>query len=416
MTPPGYDNVPMRIGFDDALALLREVAATRRTEVETPAVARCHGRVLARDVVAPIALPPFDNSAMDGFAFRHADLATAGGAGLHRAGAQFAGPATGQALGPGECMEITTGAPMPAGADTVAIVEVVRQEGGRVHVPADTPAGANVRRAGEDVRAGDVVLRAGEWLHPGRVSLAAALGVDALPVARRPTVAVFTTGDELVAPGLPLGPGQIHDSNRELLAGLIRAEGLEPTLWPALPDDPARTEVALRDACCAFDVVVTCGGVSAGGKDHVPGVLARFGAPAFWKVRMKPGMPVLFGTLDQACLLGLPGNPVSVLATWLLLGRALVDGLQGRTEPRPRMAARLAAPVAKVNPRREFLRGRLESRADGTLWVEPDPVTGSHRLRAAAAADVLVVVPEETRSLAAGDVVEVLPLWTTSNA
>jgi len=386
------------------------VAAARRTDAEALAVARCHGRVLAQDVAAPIALPSFDNSAMDGFAFRHADLAAVGDGGLRLAGAQFAGLATGQRLGAGDCIEITTGAPMPAGADTVAIVEVVRRAGDRVHLPADTTAGANVRRAGEDVRAGDVVLRAGEWLHPARVSLAAALGVERLQVARRPTVAVFTTGDELVAPGLPLAPGQVHDSNRELLAGLLRAEGLEPTLWPALPDDPARVEVALRDACCAFDLVVTCGGVSAGGKDHVPAVLARFGTPAFWKVRMKPGMPVLFGTLDQACLLGLPGNPVSVLATWLVLGRTLVDGLQGRSEPRRRWHARLAAPVPKTGPRREFLRGRLESRADGTLWVLPDPVTGSHRLRAAAGADALVVVPEDAPALAAGDVVEVLPL------
>ena len=410
MSATGYDGVPMRIAFDEALVILRAVAATRRTEVETVAVGRCDGRVLARDVVAPIALPSFDNSAMDGFAFRHADLAAAGSGGLRLAGAQFAGAATGQALGAGECIEITTGAPMPGGADTVAIVESVRRDGARVHVPGDLPAGANVRMAAEDVRTGEVVLRAGEVLRPARVALAAALGVDALPVARRPTVAVFTTGDELVAPGLPLAPGQIHDSNRPLVAGLVRAEGLEPTLWPALPDDPRRTEVALRDACCAFDIVVTCGGVSAGGKDHVPAVLARFGAPAFWKVRMKPGMPVLFGTLDQACLLGLPGNPVSVLATWHLLGRALADGLQGRTEPRPRWHARLAAPVTKANPRREFLRGRLESRADGTLWVVPDPVTGSHRLRAAAGADALVVVHEDARALVEGDVVEVLPL------
>lgn len=397
------------IAFDAALAIVREVAAAHPLEAETLATARCHGRVLAADVAAPIALPAFDNSAMDGYAFRHADLETAGPGGLHLAGEQFAGLATGQALGAGECIAITTGAPLPAGADTVAVLEVVERTGDRVHVPA-TAAGANVRRAGEDVAAGDVVLRAGQVLTPVRVSLAAALGVGTLHVARRPTVAVFTTGDELVAPGLPLAPGQIHDSNRDLLAGLLRADGLEPTLWPALPDDPRRIEVALRDAGCAFDVVLTCGGVSAGGKDHVPAVLEAFGSVHFWKVRMKPGMPVLFGGLDQARLLGLPGNPVSVLATWMTLGRALVDGLQGRTEPRPSLRARLAAPLVKSHPRREFQRARLEAREDGALWATPDPATGSHRLRAAASADALLVVPEDARDLPVGTVLDILPL------
>ena len=403
--PPG---LPTRIRFEAAEAIVREVAAAHRLAPETLSTPRCHGRILAGDVVAPIPLPGFDNSAMDGYAFRHSDLAVGGGA-LRLAGEQYAGPAAAAPLRPGECHAITTGAPLPPGADTVVILEVARRDGARVHVPGDVPPGANVRRAGEDVRRGDCVLRAGQRLEPARVALAAALGIEALAVARRPTVAVFTTGDELVAPGLPLAPGQIHDSNRDLLAGLLRAEGLEPTLWPALPDDPKRIEVALRDAACAFDVVVTCGGVSAGARDHVPAVLAAYGTPHFWKVRMKPGMPVLFGSLDQARVLGLPGNPVSVLATWLTLGRALVDALQGRTDPRPRWRARLAAPV-RAHARREFLRGRLEPRDDGTLWAVPDPVTGSHRLCAAARADALLVVPEGEGVLDAGAVVDVLPL------
>lgn len=404
-----YARVPMRLAFDDAMSIVRDVATAHRLGSERLSVARCHGRVLASDVRAPIALPPFDNSAMDGYAFRHADLAVHGDR-LRLVGEQFAGVATGLRVGVGECAGITTGAPLPPGADTVAIIEDTRPEGDRVQVPGDIAAGANVRLAGEDVRAGETVLVAGQVLTPIRVSLAAALGVYALEVARRPTVAVFTTGDELVPPGLPLEPGQIHDSNRDLLAGLLRAEGLEPTLWPALPDDPRRIEVALRDACCAFDVVITCGGVSVGGKDHVPAVLAGFGTPHFWKVRMKPGMPVLFGSLDQARVLGLPGNPVSVLATWLTLGRALVDGLQGRADPRPAWRARLATPLQKSHARREFQRARLESRADGALWATPDPATGSHRLRAASVADALLVVPEGACDLPVGALLDVLPL------
>src|SRR5690606_19420393 len=174
------------------------------------------------------------------------------------------------------------------------------------------------------------LLRAGDVLTPARVALAASQGVPTLAVARRPTVAVFTTGDELVEPGLPLAPGQIHNSNRELLMGLLRADGLEPVAWPTLPDDPAQVESALRHAGHAFDVVLTCGAVSAGEKDHIPALLRAEARIAFWKVRMKPGMPVLLaegGGLGGALFLCLPGNPVSVLATWLTLGRPLVDAM-----------------------------------------------------------------------------------------
>lgn len=400
---------PTGLAFDEALALVREVAQAHRLEVESLALPRCHGRVLARDVVAPMALPPFDNSAMDGFAFRHADL-SAGPTQLRLAGDQFAGPDMGVALAHGECARITTGAPLPQGADSVAIKEVCELRGEAVQVPGDTPLRANVRRAGEDVGQGERVLDAGLVLTPARLSLAAALGIPSLPVSRRPTVAVFTTGDELVEPGMPLAPGQIYDSNRELLMGLLRADGLEPTAWPRLPDDPRQVEIALRDAACAFDLIVTAGGVSAGEKDHLPDVLQRFGRVHFWKVRMKPGMPLLFGSMDQARLLCLPGNPVSVYATYLTLGRALVDGLQGRGEPRATWRAQLVEPVEKTHPRREFVRGHLAPGANGVLHVRADGATGSHRLHAAARANALVVLPEGPQRLAAGEVVEILPL------
>lgn len=400
---------PTGLPFDEAMALLRATAAQHRLETESLALPRCHGRVLAQDIDAPVPLPPFDNSAMDGFAFRHADLAGEETT-LQLAGEQFAGIARDVSLQPGECVRITTGAPMPADADTVAIKENCRVEGMTVIVPGATCVGANVRRAGEDVRAGDRVLHAGDLLTPARVSLAASLGLASLRVSRRPTVAVFTTGDELVEPGMPLAPGQIYDSSRELLMGLLRADGLEPTAWPRLPDDPKQVEIALRDAGCAFDLIVTAGGVSAGEKDHLPGVLAQFGQIHFWKVKMKPGMPLLFGSLDQARVLGLPGNPVSVLATYLAFGRTLIDGLQGRTEPRPTWRAQLVAPLDKSHARREFVRGRLSSGDNGALHVEANAATGSHRLRAVADSNALIVVPEEPQRYAAGEVVEVIPL------
>ena len=309
---------------------------------------------------------------------------------------------------PGECVRITTGAPIPAGADTVVIKENVREHEGRITVPGGVELGADIRRAGEDVRIGDKVLETGSLLSPARISLAAALGVAELAVSKRPTVAVFTTGDELVEPGLALAPGQIYNSNRELLMGLLRAEGLEPVAWPTLPDDPARIETALRDAASAFDVVITCGGVSAGEKDHLPALLAEQGTIHFWKVKMKPGMPVLFGEMDRALFLGLPGNPVSVLATFLGLGRELLDGLQGRVEPRARCFARLSTAWSKSHERLEFLRGRLEYGEDAVLRVRPNPADASHRLRGAAESDALVVLAEGPHDYSVDEVVEVI--------
>jgi len=398
---------PIQLAFDDAIAIIREVAAKHRLDSETLPLSRTHGRILAADVHASIALPPFDNSAMDGFALRHADLRE-GETTLRLVDEQFAGRARDIAVGEGECVRITTGAPMPAGADTVVIKENTRVDGDVVVVLASPDAGANLRHMGEDVQIGECILHAGQRLTPARVSLAASLGVPSLPVFRRPTVAVFSSGDELVEPGLSLAPGEIYDSNRELLMGLLRAEGLEPTAWPRLADDPKQVEIALRDAGCAFDLIVTCGAVSAGEKDHIPAVLQQFGQVHFWKVRMKPGMPVLFGSLDQARVLALPGNPVSVFATFLGFGRTLIDALQGRTEPRPVERAQLVAPIEKSHPRREFQRAKVFCDEHGVLRADPNPAVGSHRLRAVGESNALIVVPDGPQRLAAGTVVEIL--------
>lgn len=398
---------PSPILFDDARAILQRVAMANRLPVEQLPLARCHGRVLAQDIAAPIALQPFDNSAMDGYACRHADLHEADAVTLALVGEQFAGRALDLRVGEGECVRITTGAPMPRGADTVVIREESSVDGNAVVLRSAVRDGANVRKAGEDARPGDPVLRAGTPLNAVQVSLAASLGIERLPVSRKPTVAVFTTGDELVEPGMPLQAGEIYNSNRELLMGLLRADGLEPTAWPTLPDDPARIASMLQDAASSFDIVITCGAVSAGEKDHIPAMLQMHGAVHFWKVRMKPGMPLLAGQLGRAQFLGLPGNPVSVLATYLALGRVLIDGMQGRAA-RPRRFARLDATIEKAHARREFMRGTLRCGDDGSQWIAPNDATGSHRLRAAADADALLVLAEGPQSCARGDAVEVL--------
>ncbi|AOH36939.1 gephyrin-like molybdotransferase Glp [Luteimonas sp. JM171] len=401
---------PTRISYAEAAAIIASTAAARRLPVERCALQRAHGRILATDLTATIAQPPFDNSAMDGFALRHADLAAEGETVLALAGEQFAGTADQPAIGPGQCVRITTGAPMPPGADTVVMKENTRVDGNRVHVLGPTTRGRHVRLAGEDTAPGERLLQAGDVLTPSRIALCAMQGLAELDVRRPPTVAVFSTGDELVEPGMSLGPGQIYNSNRELLMGLLRAEGLEPVAWPTLADDPAHVESSLRHAGNAFDLVITCGGVSAGEKDYLPELMQTQGRVLFWKSRLKPGMPVLFaegGGLGEALFLCLPGNPVSVLATWLALGRPLVDALQARP-PRPKLFARLATAWSKRHERLEFLRGRLVHGEDGVLSVEPNPADGSNRMHAAADSDALLVLEEGPREYAAGTAVEVI--------
>ncbi|PPU91927.1 molybdopterin molybdotransferase MoeA [Xanthomonas albilineans] len=400
---------PTRITYADALAIVVAAARTRPVKAERLALQRTDGRILLQPLEASIDLPPFANSAMDGFALRHCDLTPDAPSALRLVGEQFAGADRQQAITSGQCLRVTTGAPLPVGADTVVIKENAVEHDGLVEFTGMPARGAHVRAQGEDVRAGERVLEPGMLLTPSRIGLAAALGVSQLTVAARPTVAVFATGDELVEPGMPLQPGQIYNSNRDLLMAQLRLLGLAPTAWPTLPDDPLCIQAMLADAASAFDVVLTCGGVSAGEKDYLPRLLAERGRVHFWKVRMRPGMPVLFGEWDHALFLGLPGNPVSVLATFLAIGRPLLDALQRRAEPHRAWRARLAAAWDKRHDRLEFLRGRMRCDAYGQLWVEPNPADGSHRLRGAADSDVLLRLEEGARRFEAGEVVEVVP-------
>jgi molybdopterin molybdotransferase len=408
VTSESPNSYPSRIAYVEAATIVALVAAENRLPVERIPVGQAAGRVLAEDVVAAMPLPPFDNSAMDGFALRVEDLVD-GETRLRLIGEQFAGPALGLKVGQGECVRVTTGAPMPDGADAVVVKEDARVDGDGVVFGARVEIGTHVRRAGDDVQPGDPVLHAGSRLTPAQASLAAGLGLPELSVYRRPSVAVFTTGNELRIPGQTLGHGEIYDSNRALLQNLLTGVGLEPVAWPILSDDPGRMGSALRDAAKAFDVVITCGGVSAGEKDHLPALVAELGRIHFWRVLMRPGMPLLCGQIGNAQILGLPGNPVSALATFLTLGRSLLDGLQGLTAGRGRIVARLAQPLRKEHKRREFLRGRLEYRADASLWVTRHPADGSHHLRGAADSDCLIVLPESAQAYATGAVVEVLP-------
>ncbi len=403
------DDFPQRISLAEAEAIVDAAAAEHRPAAAALPLEGAHGCVLSRTLIAPLPLPPFDNSAMDGFALRGADLNTDQCQRLRLVGEQFAARAEGLRVAVGECIRITTGAPLPAGADTVVARERCREHDGWVEIDPGVAIGANIRQAGEDVRVGEAVLRAGQRLTASRIGLAAALGFAELPVRPRPRVAIFASGDELRPVGQALAPGEIHDSNGPMLSALLAEQGIVATRGATMPDLPARMYDLLRAAAREHTVLITCGGVSAGEKDHLPALLKDHGRLHFWRARIKPGMPVLLGELHGALVLGLPGNPVAVLACFMSLGRRLLNGLEGCVEPPAYLKARLLHVIDKRHPRLEFMRGRLSVDAEGGLRVAPDFATGSNRLAAAAGNNALIVVPEGARLLAVSTSVAVLP-------
>jgi molybdopterin molybdotransferase len=400
----------MGLGFAEARIAVRALAATHGLRPEPVPLRNAAGRILAADVLADHALPPFTNSAMDGFAVCAGDLATDGETILRVAGTMLAGGAPAAAPRRGECVRITTGAPLPPGTDAVVIKEQARVVGDCVGLPAGVRAGANVREAGEDCAAGARVLARGRRLRPGDMGLLAALGRTAIEVARQPRIGLCSSGDELVPPGQPLGVGQIHASNTQALAALVGHDGIEPARIAHLPDDPAAMRAVLRAMVTDCDVIITCGGVSAGEADFMPAVLAELGRIAFWKVRLKPGMPFLAGEIGATLVFGLPGNPVSTIATFLALVRPALLAMQGGDDDAPVHRARLATALRKRHERTELLRARIESRADGALWATPVERQGSGMLGGLAEADALLVVPEDARELPIGSVLEILPL------
>lgn len=398
-----------RLSVEEAQRLVLELCAARRLPSESIRLESALGRVLAADLIAPLDQPPFANSAMDGYALRGDELPAHGTRRFRLIGSVLAGATSAPACGAGECVRITTGAPLPAGADTVVIKENVRVDDEAIVVVGGETAFANVRPAGEDYRVGEIALRAGDRLTPARLGVLAALGSAQAEVARVPCVALFVTGDELVPPSQPLGFGQIHDSNRYSLGALLRQAGIEPQPVAHLRDDPQALRAALRDAGDRCDLIVSSGGVSAGEADFLPRLVAELGKVHYWKVRMRPGMPVLCGEIGGALIFALPGNPVSTIATFLALVRPALAALQGAAVPRP-WRARLAAPLTKKHDRAEFLRASCATRDDGAMWATPLRKQGSGMLRGVAEADALIFVPEEASELDAGAVVDLLPL------
>ena len=401
---------PTGLSVAEARARIVAIAAAAVLPTEQVRLDHAQGRVLAIDVAAPRDVPGFVNSAMDGYALRGVDLPALGEKAFALSGAILAGGAAAPTVTRDCCVRITTGAPLPRDADTVVMKENTRVEGERVIVAADTPPGANVRDAGEDYRAGEPALWAGTRLAPAHVAVLAAFGMAQVELVRRCRAVLITTGDELTEPGAPLGFGAIYDSNRYSLGGLLQQHGVELLRHERVRDDPDALRDALRRAGADADIVLSSGGVSAGEADFLPRLIAELGCVHLWKVRMKPGMPFLFGSVGRALAFALPGNPVSGVATFLTLVRPALDVMQRARSEGGALRARLREPVSKRHARTEFQRARLECDAQGCLWALAHEKQGSGMLRGVAETDALIVLDEGGRDFAAGDLVDVLPL------
>ncbi|HET9490357.1 MAG TPA: gephyrin-like molybdotransferase Glp [Methylomirabilota bacterium] len=386
------------------LARVRE-----RTAPELLPLTDARGRVLWEAVRATFDVPPTDNSAVDGYAVSSADLPTSGTRELTVVGDLQAGDVFTGSLRSGQAIRIMTGAPMPAGADTVYPQENVERVGDRVRVPPIAKA-ANVRFRGEDVQTGSVVIESGSVLRPQELGLLASLGLSQVLVAQRPRVALLSTGDEVAEPGTPRKPGQIYDANRFTLRALAEQCGAVVTDLGIVPDHRDELQARLRQAAASAHVVVTSGGVSVGVYDLVKEVLAEIGGIDFWQVAMQPGRPLAVGRIGQAHFFGLPGNPVASMLAFLLFARPVLYALAGRRRILPELwSARAQEPMRKKQGRREFKRGILRFEA-GEWRVRTTGPQGSGILSSMVAGNCLIVLEEERGDVAAGEEVLVEPL------
>jgi molybdopterin molybdotransferase len=384
---------------------------TPMTAIERVHVRSALGRVLAQDVVSPIAVPGHDNSAMDGYAVRFQDLLPVGDTVLRRIGESFAGKPWTGAIGAGECVRIFTGGVMPRGADSVVMQEraVEDASGVRIAPGALAKAGQNRRFAGEDLKAGQVVFRSGQRIHPAELGMIASLGIGEVSVLRKLRVAFFSTGDELKSVGTPLGPGEIYDSNRYTLHGMLTRLDCDVIDMGVIEDVPEKLERAFATAAAAADVVITSGGVSVGEADYVKQLLDKLGEVLFWKIAMKPGRPLAYGKIGDAHFFGLPGNPVSVMVTFYQFVRDALLILQGQRDvsPLPTFKVSLSAPIKKVPGRTEFQRGILTADALGGWSARTTGDQGSGILSSMSQANCFIILGPDTGNVAAGELVEV---------
>ncbi|MFZ2650556.1 MAG: gephyrin-like molybdotransferase Glp [Burkholderiaceae bacterium] len=398
----------------------------RVESVEMLALRSTLGRVLARDIVCSFNVPAHDNSAMDGYALRGADLSSVGETVLQAVGTGFAGQQFDGSVAPGQCVRIMTGAVMPAGLDTVVPQELVRADGARIAIAANlVRRGDNRRLAGEDLAAGEAALAAGRILSPADLGLLASLGQAEVPVRRRLRVAFFSTGDELRSIGEPLEAGCVYDSNRYTLWGMLQRLGVEVLDFGVVRDEPAALEATFRAAARDADAVITSGGVSVGEADHTKQVMAKVGDVLFWRIAMRPGRPMAIGRVSagagasagaigadahSAILFGLPGNPVAVMVTFYAFVRDALLAMSGATpKSLPMLRAASTARLRKKPGRTEYQRGIVTRNSSGHWQVEITGAQGSGILRSMSQANGLVVLHHEQGDVQEGELVDVLP-------
>ena len=397
------------LSVDAVQALIVERVAPVCEPLDVPLI-EADGRVLARRILAPIDLPPFDNSAVDGYAVRFADLASNGETVLPVGGRVAAGTdpldlATGR-----EAVRIFTGAPIPMGLDTVFMQEDVSLRAGQVALPTGLKPGANRRLAGEDLARGGVAFEAGRRLSPRDLALLAALGLARVPVARPLRVAVFSTGNEIVSPGAPLRPASLYDANRFMLLAILRRLGCATSDLGILADRREAVRDALEAASASHDLLLTSGGVSTGEEDHVKAALEGAGALTFWRLAIKPGRPVAMGVVNGKPFIGLPGNPVAVFVTFAHVARALIARLSGE-DFTPPLAFPVRADFAyrKKEGRREYVRVGLRPAVDGGLVAAKHPREGAGIITSLTQTDGLVELPEPITRIEPGETVRFLP-------
>jgi molybdopterin molybdotransferase len=399
-------NRPALLDFDSALDQLLALAHPLAGQIDLP-TAQAHGRVLAQDQISNLDVPPMDNSQMDGWAVRRADLLAGGELTMSQ---RIAAGSVPSPLLPGTVARVFTGAMIPPGADAVVMQEQARLEGERVSFEAIPEPGEWIRRAGEDIRRGAVVLEAGTRLSPQALGLAASVGLASLPVKPRVRVACFFTGDELAMPGEPLKPGAIYNSNRFVLTALLSRLGCDVIDLGIVPDTLEATRAALRDAAAASDLIVTSGGMSVGEEDHVKPALQAEGSLKTWQVAIKPGKPLAWGEVRRAQggtaqFIGLPGNPVSSFVTFLLFVRPFILRMQGVREAADRsLSMRADFDWPKPDRRREFLRARFNAQGGLDLFANQ----GSGVLTSTVWADGLIDNPSQ-HEIVRGDLVRFLP-------
>ena len=393
------------MSVDEAVSIIA-ARVTAVQDIETVSLTAADGRILAKEISAPLPLPPFTNSAVDGYAVRSGDLAQVEEQAFPVAGRVQAGAAAQGPVEPGHAVRIFTGAPMPQGADTVFMQEDVRLDQGRVVLPAGLKPGANVRMAGEDIPAGHSALAAGQRLRPQDVALAAAFGLTHVEVRRRIRVAVFSTGDELVSPGASRGAAQLFDSNRFMLMAMLMRLGCEVSDLGILRDDRVSLASALKSVAGTLDLILTTGGVSTGEEDHVKAAVESVGTLVLWRMAIKPGRPVAMGIIGGTPFIGLPGNPVASFVTFVHVVRPTVLALAGATQQHliP-MPVRAAFAYKKKIARREYVRVNLRRGENGVLEAVKFPREGAGLLSSLVDTDGLVELGEEITLVEPGQTV-----------